>query len=412
MQFKDTRAPMSEIGRVLGVDALVAGAIVRSGHRVRITAQLVEAAADRHLWGDSYERDLCDVLALQHDVAVAIASEIRASLAVRQRLSVAPPSVVNPEAYFAYIKGRACWDQRNERALLRGIDAFTQAVDIDPKYAAAYAGMADCYSALGYGSYLAPRAAFEHAAASAHKALALDPESADAEAALAYVALYYDWNFNEADRRFQRALAIDSNSVTAHHWYSVYLTAAGRVEDARTEIRHAQALDPLSPAIATDVGFGAYYAGRFDEAIASLRTVLAVVPNYPLAHLWLGRTYQEQGRFSDAVAAFSETLKVLVDWPVALAAQGFVFGVSGHRETAMEVLQRLDGLAAQKYVTEYGVALIHAGLGDRDAAFEWLDRAVAARSHWLVWLKLDPRWASLRSDRRFARLLCQIGVGR
>jgi TolB-like protein/DNA-binding winged helix-turn-helix (wHTH) protein/Tfp pilus assembly protein PilF len=409
MQFRHAKTPLPEIGRRLRVDALVEGSVVRDGDRVRVTAQLIEAAADRHLWADSYERDLRDVLTLQREVAAAIAGEIRANLTTRERVRLTTSVPVHPESYLAYIKGRAYWNQRTESALLKGVDAFRQAADMDPNDAKAYAGLALCYTALGYGSYLAPNVAFEGASAAARKALALDPASAESEAALGYVALYYDWHFEDADRRFRHALDLDPASVTAHDWYSVYLTAMGRFDQARTEIRRAQALDPLSTAVATDVGFGAYYAGRYEDAVTDLRSTLSITPNFPLAHLWLGRAYEEQRRFEDAIQEFGETRKVLGEWPVALAAVGHVDGVAGRRADAEAVLVRLSELARRQYVTEYGVALVHAGLGDREAAFAWLDRAVAARSHWLVWLKLDPRWTTLRDDRRFGALLDRIG---
>ena len=413
MPFKRSRTPLPEIGRALGVDALVEGTVIRSGHRVRVTAQLIEAAADRHLWADSYEGDLRDVLALQRTVAIAIAGEINANLSARQRAGLgetSPPRPVNPEAYLAYIRGRAFWDQRNEAALLKGIAAFGQALAIDGSYAAAYAGLAHCYTALGYGSYLAPRAAFEHASAAAHKALAIDPESAGAEAALAYVALYYQWDVDQADRRFRRALALNPASVTARHWCSVYLTSIGRFDEARAQIHHALDLDPLSHAVNTDVGFVAYYSGRYDDAVANLRAVLCVAPNFALARLWLGRAYQELGRLDEALEEFAATCRIVGDWPVALAALGHVLGVSGREAEARCVLDDLARLSRGRYVTEYGVALVHAGLGDRDGAFEWLDRAVAARSHWLVWLALDPRWNPLRHDCRFTALLGRIGL--
>ena len=415
MPFKRSRKPLPEIGRALGVDALVEGTVIRSGHRVRVTAQLIEAAADRHLWADSYEGDLRDVLALQRTVAIAIAGEINANLSARQRAGLgetSPPRPVNPEAYLAYIRGRAFWDQRNEAALLKGIAAFGQALAIDGSYAAAYAGLADCYTALGYGSYLAPRAAFERASAAAHKALAIDPESAGAEAALAYVALYYQWDVDEADRRFRRALALNPASVTARHWCSVYLTSIGRFDEARAQIHHALDLDPLSHAVNTDVGFVAYYSGRYDDAVANLRAVLCVAPNFALARLWLGRAYQELGRLDEALEEFAATCRIVGDWPAARAALGHVLGVSGREAEARCVLDDLARLSRGRYVTEYGVALVHAGLGDRDSAFEWLDRAVTARSHWLVWLALDPRWNPLRHDRRLTALLGRIGLSK
>jgi TolB-like protein/Flp pilus assembly protein TadD len=412
MAFKKSRTPLPEIGRALGVDALVEGTVIRAGHRVRVTAQLIEAAADRHLWADSYEGDLRDILALQRDMANAIAGEISANLSARQRASGIDPPLrpVNPDAYLAYVKGRAFWDQRHEAALLKGVAAFAQAVAIDARYAAAYAGLADCYTALGYGSYLAPRAAFEHASAAAQKALAIDPELAGAEAPLGYVALYYHWNAGEADQRFRRTLTLDPASVTAHHWYSVYLTAMSRFDEARAEIRRALELDPLSHAVNTDAGFVAYYSGRYDEAVAHLRAVLSLAPHFPLAHLWLGRAYQAQGRLDEAVREFAETRRVVGDWPVVVAAMGHALGASGRHAEARQQLDTLDQLSRHRYVTEYGVALIHAGLGDAAAAFDWLDRAVAARSHWLVWLDLDPRWQALRHDPRFAAVVGRVGL--
>jgi len=410
MQFRHVKTPIPEIGRRLGVDALIEGSVVRDGDRVRVTAQLIEAAADRHLWADSYERDLRDVLTLQREVAAAIAGEIRANLTTRERVRLTTSVPVKPESYLAYIKGRAYWNQRTESALLKGIDAFRQAADIDPNDARVYAGLALCYTALGYGSYLPPNVAFEEASAAGRKALAIDPAFAEAEAALGYVSLYYEWRFAEADRRFRHALDLDPASATAHDWYSVYLTAMGRFDEARTEIRRAQELDPLSAAVATDVGFGDYYAGRDEQAVATLRSTLSVTPNFPLAHLWLGRAYEDQNRFEDAIREFGETRKVLGDWPVALAAIGHVEGMAGHRADAEAVLARLSELARRQYVTEYGVALVHASLGDREAAFAWLDRAVASRSHWLVWLKLDRRWNNIHDDPRFAALLDRIGV--
>jgi len=408
MAFRHAKAPLPDIGRRLGVDALVEGSVVRDGDRVRVTAQLIEAAADRHLWADSYERELRDVLTLQREVAAAISGEIRANLTTRERMRLTTSAPVQPESYLTYIKGRGYWNQRTEPALLKGLDSFRQAADLDPNDARAYTGLALCYTALGYGSYLPPNVAFEEASAAARKALVLDPASAESEAALGYVALYYEWDFADADRRFRRALELDPASATAHDWYSVYLTAMGRFDEARTEIRRAQQLDPLSPTVGTDVGFGAYYAGRYDEAVGDLRSTLSMTPNFPLAHLWLGRTYEEQRRFDAAIQEFGETRKMLGDWPVALAAIGHVHGVAGRRADADAVLVRLSELARRQYVTEYGVALVHAGLGNREDAFAWLDRAVAARSHWLVWLKLDPRWANLRTDRRFVSLLDRI----
>jgi tetratricopeptide (TPR) repeat protein len=302
------------------------------------------------------------------------------------------------------------WHQRTPPALERGIESFQHAIDVDPAYAPAYAGLADCYTALGYGSYLPPNVAFARAKDAAAKAIALDPNLADAHASLAYGKLYYDWDFNGANLEFQRALALDPNDVTALDWHSVYLTAMGRFDEAFTEIQRARDLDPLSAFTNTDVGFVEYYSGHYADAVKQLRATIDAHPSFPLAHLWLGRTYQEQRRYDDAVAEYSAASTVLLDWPVTMAAIGHVYAISGRREDAERVLQNLQNLQGRKYVTPYGLALVYAGLGDRRSALDWLDRAVADRSNWLVWLKLDPRFAGLHGTPRFEALVHRVGL--
>jgi adenylate cyclase len=240
--------------------------------------------------------------------------------------------------------------------------------------------------------------------------LALDADLADPHASLGYVKLYYGWDFVGANMEFQRALALDPNGVTALDWHSVYLTAMGRFDEARTEIRRARDLDPLSAATNTDVGFVDYYSGRYADASKQLRATIEISPAFPLAHLWLGRTYQEQYDYKNALDEYTSAARVLGSWPVTMAAIGHLNAVSGRRDEARLVLKDLEELSRREYVTPYGVALVHAGLGDAASAFEWLDKAVADRSHWLVWLKLDPRFASLHGQPRFNALLRRVGL--
>jgi TolB-like protein/DNA-binding winged helix-turn-helix (wHTH) protein/TolA-binding protein len=408
VQFKGTHKSLPEIGRALHVDALVEGSVVRSGQHVRVTAQLIDAATDRHLWAESYDRDLRDVLTLQKQVAGVIASAIRVTLTPGEQTQLATSQPTNPDAYLAYVKGRYYWNQRTEAALNSGIESFRAALAVDPSYAEAYAGIADCYTALGYGSYLPPKTAFENARASAQKAMALNPNIADAYASLAYVNLYYDWDFAGAEEEFRRAISLNPNSVIAHDWYSVYLTAMERFDDAQKEIARAQELDPLAAAINTDAGFVSYYRGHYDAAAKQLRATIEISPGFPLAHLWLGRTYQEQERYEDANREYAAAAVVVGDWPVTMAAIGNVEGVSGNRPAAEQVLNRLLALSRHKYVTPYGLGLVYAAIGDDGRAFAALRQAVADRSNWLVWLKLDPRWGKLRRDPRFGELLQQI----
>jgi TolB-like protein/DNA-binding winged helix-turn-helix (wHTH) protein/Flp pilus assembly protein TadD len=411
LQFRDKRPPSPQIGGLLDVQAIVEGSVTRSGDRVRVTAQLIDAAADRHLWAESYERSVNDLLGLQREVAAAIADRIQAKLTVSERATLDSNVHVNTDAYLAYIKGRAFWNQRTRPALERGVAAFEEAIRAEPAYARAYAGLADCYTALGYGSYLPPNVAFTKAEEAASRAIALDAGLADPHASLGYAKFYYDWDFAGANMEFQRALALDPKSVTALDWHSVYLTAMGRFDEGRTEIRRARDLDPLSAATNTDVGFVDYYSGRYADASKQLRATIEMSPAFPLAHLWLGRTYQEQHEYRNALDEYMAAARVLGSWPVTMAAIGHLNAVSGRRDDARRVLKDLEELSHREYVTPYGVALVHAGLGDSAEAFDWLDKAVADRSNWLMWLKLDPRFASLHGQPRFNALVRRVGLG-
>jgi DNA-binding winged helix-turn-helix (wHTH) protein len=314
----------------------------------------------------------------------------------------------NADAYRAYLRGRFDWNQRSEPGLKRAIEHFQRTVEIDPSFAPAYSGLADCHATLGYLSRLAPRDAFPAARRHATKALELDGSLAEAHASLGFVKLYFDWDWPGAEAEFQRAIALDPNYSTSHEWYSIFLLAAGRPEDAFREIQLARQPDPLSLPINSDLGFHYYYTGQYNEAVKQLKFVLEL-NDFPPAHLWLGRTYQELGRLDDALAEFQHVEEKLPEWPVSIAARGFVAGVAGRTDEAQNTLVELRRLARKKFVTSYGVALVHAGLGQMDSAFAWLNKAFDERSHWLVWLRLDPRWRGLRSDPRFAELVRRLG---
>jgi tetratricopeptide (TPR) repeat protein len=241
-------------------------------------------------------------------------------------------------------------------------------------------------------------------------ALERDASLAEPHTSLAYVKLYYEWDWAGAEREFQHAIALNPHYATAHHWYRVYLTVMGRPDEARREIQRAHELDPLSLIINTDVGFALYYTRQYDQAIAHLRTTLEMNRQFPLAHLWLGRAYQQQGKYAEALAALHEAGTVLGQWPVTIAAMGYVYGASGRRAKAYHVLEQLRQLAEHRYVTSYGVALVYASLGEHDHAFAWLEKAFEERTHWLVWLKLDPRWEGLCADPRFVDLQRRVGL--
>jgi tetratricopeptide (TPR) repeat protein len=385
---------------------VVEGTVERYGDHVRVRAQLIRAADDRHLWAETFEREPQDILALQSEVASAIARQVQVKLVPGPRGGVRP---VKPAVYEEYLKGRFAWNKRSEAALQEGIEHFQQAIAIDPNYAAAYSGLADSYTTMGYLSYIAPREAFSQARAAALKALELDGTLAEPHASLAYVRFYHDWDWPGAEAEFKQAIALNPNYATAHDWYSYYLTAMGRPEEALGEIRRAQEIDPLSLVISTDMGFQLFYKRRYDEAILQLRKTLEMNPKFPLAHLWLGRAYQQKEMYEEAIAEYSETDAALPGWVVTLAGIGNVEGMAGKKREARDMLARLNTLSQKKYVTPYGVALVYAGLGEKDQALNWLDKALDDRSHWLVWIRLDPRWDPIRDEPRFKRIVSRVG---
>lgn len=410
IRYKSSPTPLPRIAKELHVDAIIEGSVLRSDDQVRITAQLIYAPRDQHLWAEEYQRYLRDVLYLQHEVARDVAQQVRVTLTPNEQSRLATAGAVDPAAYESYLRGRSFWNQRSEASLLKAIEQFNRATEVDTGYAPAYSGLADCYTTLGYLSYLDPLDAFPRARDAATKALELDPSLAEAHASLAYYNLYHAFNWVEAENEFQKAIQLNPNYATAHDWYSYYLMAMGRFDDAWKEVNRARELDPLSVTIQTDLGFNYFYRRDYDEAINQLRATLAVNPRFPLAHLWLGRAYQQKRMYSEAIDEFNQTDAALPGWVVTTAGIGNAYGEWGHQTEARQVLVRLDNMSRGKYVTPYGVALVYAGMGDNDQAFAWLNKAYEGRNHWLVWLNRDPRWDRLRSDPRFADLKKRVGL--
>lgn len=313
---------------------------------------------------------------------------------------------VDPAALESYVEGRYWWNKRGA-GLLRSIGIFTTALDRDPTFALAYSGIADAYVQLGYGSLLRPDDAFPKARAAAERALQLDSSLAEPHATLGFVKMYYDWDWPGAEREFRQALTLNPSYATAHEWYGLFLAAMGRFDEAREHEHRAQVLDPLSTAVAGTAAWVLYYAGKNDDAERELRIALRGDSSFALGQFYLGRVYQSRGRLDSALAAYHST-GPLRGWVPTIAAVGHVYGSQGRRREALATLTQLDSLSRQEYVTAYAVALVHASLGQRDSAFAWLDRGVAERTHWLVWLRRDPRWASIRSDPRFEALASRL----
>jgi eukaryotic-like serine/threonine-protein kinase len=412
MQYKGVQRPLPQIARELNVDAVVEGSVLRSGNRVRITAQLIHAASDEHLWAESYERDLRDVLSLQGEVARAIANEIQVKLTSQDQARLVSAHSVDPEAYQLYLKGRFYWNKRTEAGLKRGIEYFHQAIDLDPNYALAYAGIADCYSLLGWDLFgaLPPREALPIAKAAAKKALETDDSLAEAHNSLAWTKLAFDWDWMGAEREFKRAIELNPGYAITHHWYAECLAGMGRYAEALAEIRQAQELDPLSLIISSIVGWVFYFDRRDDQAIAEFRKTLELDPNFWVAHWTLGRAYEQKAMFVEAIAEIQKAIDFSGGSPLSLAALGHTYAVWGRRAEAERVLNELKESSKQGYISPYGIAAIHAGLGEKDQAFIWLEKAYEERSGWLIWLRAEPISDPLRSDPRFQDLLRRIGL--
>ena len=410
LQFKKKVINIREVGRQLGVASVLEGSAQLKGDRIIITASLVNVKDSVNFWSAKYDESMDDIFALQAKIMNAIAEKLEITLMSNKQQTVAKKPTTSIEAYELYLKGRSFWNLRTPTDLKKGIDFFQQAISIDTSYAAAYSGIADCYTALGYGSFLTPKDAFPRALEAAAKAIKLDSTLAEPHASLGYYNFYYEWDWAAAEQEFRIAIALNPNYELGYDWYGYYLTAMTRYDEARIILKKAKQLDPLSVPITTDIGFSVYYSGNYDLAVKELQSSLQMNPNFGLTHLWLGRSYQAKKIYPDAIAEYKKALNVAVNWPVALAAIGSVYGESGDKANAQKILDTLNSLLSKKFVTSYGVALVYAGLGETEQAFAWLNKAYEERSNWLVWLKSDPRWAPLKSDKRFKELVNKVGL--
>ena len=405
MQYKGVRKSLRDIAGELQVDGVVEGTVQRSGERLRISAQLIHAPSDTHLWAESYDRDLRDVLALQSEVAQAIAREIQVKLTPLDQARFAQAHRVDPEAYDAYLQGRYHWNRRTGAGLQPAVQYFEQAIAKDPAYAAAYAGLADCLSILGFSGFVSPEEGCRKAKVLAMQALELDPSLADAHASLAFAATYYDYDFVGAEREFEQSIELNPRYPTAHHWFGHYLALMGRYEESYTEVKRAVRLDPHSLMIRVSLGWVSAWAHRYDQALDEFEKVLDVDPNFILAQLGVGYTFRAKSMHERAIAAAQRTVELSRSAPTFVGFLGVEYAAAGYRDEAQDILEQLQELSKQRYVTPYLVAQIHASLGERDEALRWLESGYRERAAWMVLLKIDSRFDGLRSDPRFQDLL-------
>ena len=412
MPFKRARKPLPQIARELNVDAVVEGTVLRSGGRVRITAQLIEARADTHLWSETYDGDLRDTLTLQNKVARAIAAQIRINLNAQEQATLARGRVVEPQAHEAYLMGRYFWNKRTGADLEKALEYFTQATERDPNYAQAYSGLADTYALLGDWQYgvLAPKDALPRAKAAAIKALQLDNTLGEAHTSLAFCLEGFDWDLQSADQEFRRGIALNPGYATAHHWYAWHLSLLGRNDESIAEMRKAQNLDPLSLIINADLAEVLLIARLTNESIQQSRKTIEMDVNFPLAHNQLGLAYLQQQKREEAIVELQTATRLSASSPTCAANLGRAYAVTGRRDEAVQLLGDLKERATASYSNAAEIAIVYAALGDTDQAIAWLDKGYEERFNPGVLLR--PGFDPLRADPRFQDLERRVGLGR
>jgi serine/threonine-protein kinase len=410
MRYRESDKSIPEIAKELDVDVVVEGSVLRSGDRVRITAQLIAAAQDRHLWAESYERELGDILALQSEVARSIAAEVRHRLTSTNGDGGTARPIV-PEAYEAYLKGRYFWNRRTAEALKTAIRFFETASALDPAYAPAFAGIADCELLLSLYpmAELPPSEAMPRAHQAARRALELDDNLAEAHTSLAYER-FWSWDFAASEREFRRAIELNANYAPAHFWYAARLAAEARFEEALAEATTAQKLDPVSPILKAGVSWMHHFAQQFDQEIFWARETLALDPSFLIGRYRLGEGLLHSGNHAESIPEFEKGVELSHGSPDLLALLGHGYAVAGERERAESILARLREASRVRYVPAWDMALVHLALGNVEESFQWLDKAFEERAQGLAHIKVDPHLDPIRSDPRFEALLRRVGL--
>ena len=401
------------VGRELGVDSVLYGSIQRADERIRVTARLVRVRDGSLLWADNFDESFTDIFKVEDSISGKVAAALALKLSGEQQKRLTRRYTEDAEAYRLYLKGRYFWNKRTEEDFNRGIAHFQQAIEKDPGYALAYAGLADSYIGLTFYNFAVPHETMSKARAAAMKGLALDNTLAEAHTSLAHVLANYDWNWSEAEKEFKLSIELKPDYATAHQWYAIhYLTATGRLEEALQEMKKALELEPTSLVMNTFVGATLYYMGRYDEAIDQCRKTIEMDPNFAVAHWHLGLAYEQKQMFDAAIEEFQKSVSLSGDSPLMIAALGHAYAMSQKKREANKILRQLHELAKQRYVSPYEVAAIYVALGNNEQAFQFLEKACREHSFHLVYLNVWPQFESIRSDPRFQDLVQRIGLSR
>lgn len=408
-RFKSAPNDLRQIAQQLGVANILEGSVQKANDQVRVNVQLINALTDAHLWAETFDRKLTDIFAVETEIAKTVADVLQAKLTGSEQHVIAARPTANTEAHQLYLKGRFFWNKRTGSDLKKSIDYFQQAIAADPNYALAYAGVADAYALIPGYSGGNPGDCYPKAAAAAKKALALDDTLAEARTALALTLWYYDFNFSEANREFQRAIELNPNYASAHQQYgNNTLSALGRFNDAIAEGKRAVELDPLSLVIISDLGMDYYYARRYDDAVAQFRKVLEMDPGYYFGHLLLGQTLEMKGARDEAITEYQKA-RALNDDPLVLAQLAHAEGLSGNKMEAEKTLDQLKELSKQRYVSAYSFALAHLGLSNKEEALRWLEQSYQDRAGADIgWIRVEPLLDPIHGDPRFEALAEKI----
>jgi TolB-like protein/DNA-binding winged helix-turn-helix (wHTH) protein/Flp pilus assembly protein TadD len=410
MTYKDERKPLATIGRELNVEAVVEGSVFRSGDRVRITAQLIQVPADTQIWAQSYEGNMGETLALQSKVAHSIAEKIQGTLTPREEATPERSKVVDPNAHELYLKGRYFWNKRTGDGLKKAIAYFRQAIELNPASAEAYAGLADAYALSGDWEYgiFSPQVAFSEAKTAAAKALALDNKLSEAHTSLAFALDLYGWDWKAAEAEYKLAIELNPNYATAHQWYAWHLILMGQNREGVSELRKAESLDPLSLIVSADLADALCIANLLEEAIQQSKKTLELDQHFAVAHYELGQALEQKQRLDEAISEFQKAIEISGHSAVLDSSLAHAYAISGHREEATRIANDLESQNDKNPSAEANIALIYVGLGDKDQAMMWLNKAYYARFNPSILVR--PAFDPVRSDPRFKDLSRRIGL--
>jgi TolB-like protein/Flp pilus assembly protein TadD len=397
-------------GRELEVGAVLVGRMVTRGKALSISLELIDTRDNSIIWGDRYNREIKDLAAVEDEIAQSVAEKLQARLSRGEHTRLPKRSKQDPKAYRLYLKGRYYWNKRTGDAVKKGLDFFNQAIEVDPGFALAYAGIADSYAMMVFNIMISPRVGMNKARAAATKALELDERLAEARSSLAFVKMFYDWDWVGAEKEFHRTFELNPNYSIARQWYAMELAALGRHEEAVRETERGLEIDPLSLSINSTSSLLLYFVRQYDEALEQGLATVEMDPNFFASHFVSALAHEQKGQLKKATKEFSASADLSGRWPLFVAGYGHVCAVAGDREEALKAVAELRDNSARKYVSSFAVAAVYAGSGDKDLTLDWLEKAHDERAPWMIFLNVHPYFDFLRSESRLQNLLRKIGL--